>query len=59
MNEQNKRLVVIDWCNSGTMVYYMYGTPEQIFANLEENHDFNPERDTAHVFELNEISTID
>ena len=58
MNEQDKKLVVIDWDNGGTQVAYMYGTPKQIFKKLEKYHDFNPDRDTAYVINMTEIGTL-
>ena len=58
MNEQDKKLVVIDWDNGGTQVAYMYGTPKQIFKKLEKDYDFNPDRDTAYVFKMTEIETL-
>ena len=58
MNEKNKKLVVIDWNNSGIQVAYMYGTPKQIFKTLEKYYGFNPDRDTAIVFKMSEIWTM-
>jgi len=58
MNDQDKKLVVIEWYNGGVQVVYMYGTPDEIFETLVKNYDFNTEHDMCRILLMTEIETL-